>query len=485
MPCSCGENSNLPSNTTQDVSSALETESNVSKKHIDFILNREVFMSGMETFYKKIATDYDKQFDTSMTFGHLINENYFDNMKWEYFSNEDDMIIVTFCGTTDELYNRIPVSASFAWTSTAKAPIISRCVFGKDANGNYNEYSANEIQEKYGYDDYSTALFACDATFSVMLVTALVYTSNNNTQEQTEPSTSENTKSNTPSVPNNTQSTEQPTAPTVTAADYYKQGKDYYSSEQYLKAAEQFQKAGNYSDANTMLLDCYYQYGKNQMALQYTSEATKYLSMCRGYKDADEILLSFYYSEAISAYNALIQDFNTYGDHGSAYQDAKQKLLLCEGYKDSATMMRVAESIYNACENMDSLSGYEASLDGMTISANGNNVSITKEDFMGSRVGELLLNTNIAQKTFSATISHIFAPNMRNYGEVKVIEALILLFTDINSTSDLSSKIQNENDWTISGTTENFSSVYGGYNISIRVTEADWGYVDCTIKVEK
>lgn len=491
MLCACGADSSPKTETTEQVPPTIQSENTVSQEHIDFILTREVFMPGMESYYKQTATYYDKYFDADMTFSYLINSTYFESLKWEYLSNEEDMIIVTFYGIANGIADKIPISASFAWTSSAKAPIINAFIFGKNADGSYNEHSANTIQEAYGYDDYSMALFTCDATFSILLASALIDVAENDNQEQTTPSTSV-----TPSTPSNSgqqssgeqtttpnNPTTEQTTPPLTAADYYQMGKDSHSAKQYLEAVEHFKKADGYSDSSTMILDCYYEYGKAQMDLQYTSEGTKYLSMCRGYKDTDEILLSFYYSQATTAYNTLIQDFSTYGDHSAAYQDAKQKLLLCEGYKDSTTMMRVVESIYAACKDMDSVSGWEASLSGMSVTANGNNVAITKEKFMGGGGGDLVLNTDVLQKTFTATISRIFAPNMRNYGEAVVIEALLLLFTDISSTSDLSASLQSETAWTINGTTETFSTSYGGYSISIQVTEADWGYIDCAITV--
>ena len=487
MLCACGLDSPSKTEITEQTLTTTQGENGVSQEHIDFILGRKVFMPDMDSLYRSSISDYDTVFDTTITFGDLINDTHFVKglSKWEYLSNDDDMIMVSFSGMAQSISGEIPVVVGFSWTSKAKAPIVGHFILCTDSNGKNNEWSVDIIQNKYGHDT-ATAMMLCDALFSCMLCSALIDTSGNN-QEQTKPSspTTENTQPDTPSTPNNTPSTEKPTTPTMTAADYYKLGKDSHSSKQYLEAVEHFKKAGDYSDSSTMILDCYYQYGKSQMDLQYTSEGTKYLSMCRGYKDTDEILLSFYYSQATVAYNTLIQDFDTYGDHSSAYQDAKQKLLLCEGYKDSTTMMRVAESVYTACKEMDSVSGWEASLNGMTVSANGNNVSITKEAFMGGGGGDMVLSTNVAQKTFSATISHIFAPNMRNYSEIKVIEALLLLFTDINNTADLTAKLQSESNWTINETTETFSTSYGGYSVSIQVSEADWGYVDCKIKAEK
>ena len=493
MLCACGADSSPQTETTEQVPSTTQSENKILQEHIDFILSREVFMSGMESFYKSLLNDYDKAFDVGMTFADLMNNTYFESLKWEYLSNEDDMIIVSFYGILNGTADKIPVSASFAWASSAKAPIINAFIFGKNADGSYNEHSANTIQEAYGYEDYSMALFTCDATFSILLASTISDVAENDNQEQTTPSTST-----TPSTPSNSgqqssdeqtttpnNPTTEQTTPPLTVADYYQMGRDSHSAKQYLEAVEYFEKADGYSDSNTMILDCYYEYGKAQMDLQYTSEGTKYLSMCRGYKDTDEILLSFYYSQATVAYNALIQDFKTVGDHRSAYQDAKQKLLLCEGYKDSTTMMQVVETVYVANKDMGFASGWQASFSDMSVTANENNVSIIQKDYMGGGGGDLVLNTDVLQKTFSATISRVFARNMRNWSETAVIEALILLFTDIRSISDLSTSLQSATAWTISGTTEIFSTTYGGYHISITVTEAAYGYIDCTITVSR
>ena len=146
MLCACGADSSPQKETTEQVPSTTQSENKVAQEHIDFILNREVFMSGMETFYKSLLNDYDKAFDVGMTFADLMNNTYFENLKWEYLSNEDDMIIVSFYGIVNGTADKIPVSASFAWASSAKSPIISAFIFGKNADGSYNEHSANTIQ---------------------------------------------------------------------------------------------------------------------------------------------------------------------------------------------------------------------------------------------------------------------------------------------------------------------------------------------------
>lgn len=484
MLCACGVDLPPEAETTEQVPSTTQSENKVLQEHIDFVLDRKVFMSNMDGLYRSSISNYDVIFDTDITFRDLLNDTYFVKslLKWEYRSKEDDdFIMISFGGITKSPYGETPIVAAFAWTDTS-SPFVGHFIFGEESN----QWSIEIIKDKYGCDTI-TATMLCDALFSCMLATKLIDTPNYNTQEQSISSmpTNENTKPSNPFSSNDTPSTEQPTTPTMTAADYYKLGKDSHSSKQYLEAVEYFKKAGNYSDSSTMILDCYYQHGKSQMELQYTSEGTKYLSMCRGYKDTDEILLSFYYSQATAAYNVLIQALGTGGDHTATYQDAKQKLLLCEGYKDSTIMYRVVESIYTAYKEIENASNWEASLYEMSVSANGNNVSIAKEKFMGGGGGNLVLNTDVLQKTFTATISHIFASNMRNYGEIKVIEVLLLLFTDINNTADLTVKLQSESNWTINETTETFSTSYGGYSILIQVSAADWGYVDCKIKVEK
>lgn len=459
---SCG---NTLNKNDIESSHASQADANVSQEHIEFILQREVFFNEMHDIYKSVVSDFDMYLSLGLTFRDLLNDKYFDNLKWEYGSVEDGLTTVFFYGIIKKHNNDIPIAITFTWIQDAKKPFIPAYIFGKTDDGNYNQWSVNKVQEEFGYDD-ATAIIACDATFCAMLSATLINTTDNNHEE------AETTTDNSVHEP--------PSVPPVSAEDYYNMGMDSYDSGSYLEAAEHFKNAGNYSDSSTMLLDCYYQYGKAQMDLNYTSEGIKYLSMCRGHKDTDDILLSFYLSQAIDSYNNFLQDLHTSGDHSTAYQDAKQKLLLCEGYKDSTIMMRVVECVYFAHKEMEVVSSWEASLNEMSVSANGNDVSIKKEKFMGSD-GGLNLNTNVLQKTFSASISRVFAPNMRNYGEVNVLEALILLFTAINDTTDLRSQLQNENCWNITESGESFYCELGGYSIAIQVTVADRGYINCTI----
>lgn len=170
----CFKISSFNSNETINKNSTNPKNENfVSQEDIDFILNREVFISGMDSYYKEMFSNYEVYIDPNIKFSDLLNEKYFENINWKYFSTDADMSIVVFSGITKNTYNNIPVSASFSWTSNAKSPIISHFIFGKNDDGTYNEHSINTIKNEYNYDD-TMALFTCDATFSFLLSCSLI-----------------------------------------------------------------------------------------------------------------------------------------------------------------------------------------------------------------------------------------------------------------------------------------------------------------------
>jgi len=269
---------------------------------------------------------------------------------------------------------------------------------------------------------------------------------------------------------------------------YYEGGETLFTSKEYLSAVEKYKLAGNYSDAQTKIKECYYQYGNKQLSLNYISEATKYLSMCRGYKDTDDILLGYYYGEATKAVKVLMDAFpaNTFtATVDNAYKDAKNKLVLCEGYKDSANLLEIVEKLYFVWTEMQFESNFEASLYQMTASYSGTNISITKSNFMSGTSCLLSMTHNISNNTFSADITHMFNRSAREYDVRKVISAMLILFTDIKDTTDFDTKFSNASNWTASGENESFSMSYGGYHISVKSQPEDYGYIDCKIVVSK
>jgi hypothetical protein len=62
---------------------------------------------------------------------------------------------------------------------------------------------------------------------------------------------------------------------------------------------------------------------------------------------------------------------------------------------------------------------------------------------------------------------------------------MVILFTDIEETTDLDVAISNKNNWTITGDIESFNISYGGYEISIKTQIESYGYIDCEIAVTK
>lgn len=269
---------------------------------------------------------------------------------------------------------------------------------------------------------------------------------------------------------------------------YYEAGEALLKSGEYLSAVDKYSLAGNYSDAPTKILECYYQYGNKQLSLNYITEATTYLSKCRGYKDTDDILLGYYYGEATKAVKVLMDAFpaKTFtATVDNAYKDAKNKLVLCEGYKDSSTLLTIVEKLYYVWTEMQFESNWEASLYEMTASYSGDVISITKSNFMSGTSCTLSMTHNVKNNTFSADITHMFNLSAREYDVRKVVSAMLVLFTDIENTTDFDTKFSNKSNWTISGDNESFTMSYGGYNISVQTKPEAYGYIDCSISVTK
>lgn len=284
-----------------------------------------------------------------------------------------------------------------------------------------------------------------------------------------------------PSVPD--------TLPTVsnTQQEHYAYAETLLASQNYLSAASQYKLAGNYADAATKILECYYLYGKAQLALNYVTEATQYLSMCRGYKDTDEILLSYYYAEAKDAFDYLISSYSTYEfttTIDNAFTDTQNKLALCEEYKDSALLMKIAEKTYEAWDNIYFDSNCKVNLNNMSVSYTGNIITITKSRFWGE--ADLTLTYDITKETFSASIKDLFYTHSWESDVCKTLCATIRLFTAIENTDDLYSRMNQERNWSVSDTTEDFHWSYGGYNISINSVKTRYSYIDdLTIVVDK
>ena len=269
---------------------------------------------------------------------------------------------------------------------------------------------------------------------------------------------------------------------------YYEAGETLLKSGEYLSAVDKYSLAGNYSDAPTKILECYYQYGNKELSLNYITEATTYLSKCRGYKDTDDILLGYYYGEATKAVKVLMDAFpaKTFtATVDNAYKDAKNKLVLCEGYKDSSTLLTIVEKLYYVWTEMQFESNWEASLYEMTASYSGDVISITKSNFMSGTSCTLSMTHNVKNNTFSADITHMFNLSAREYDVRKVVSAMLVLFTDIENTTDFDTKFSNKSNWTISGDNESFTMSYGGYNISVQTKPEAYGYIDCSITVTK
>lgn len=268
---------------------------------------------------------------------------------------------------------------------------------------------------------------------------------------------------------------------------YYEKGVDYLASKEYLRAAEHFIHAETYSDARTLVSECYYCYGKQQFELNYISEAIEYLSKCRGYKDTDEILLSYYYGEATFAFDGFLDAFAS-GDNYSISQwfdKATEYLTLCEGYKDSNNLLKVTDKLYNAKKYLANISNQYGvlSLKGMSVSVNGNVITLDVPSWTtdASVVCSMILNYDMSSNTFTATLKNMyFNQSVVSRKNTKMVESLLLLFTDLEKLEEFVAMYSDETKWTAtwknyspgymqSGSTALFSIAYGGYEISIDV----------------
>jgi len=250
--------------------------------------------------------------------------------------------------------------------------------------------------------------------------------------------------------------------------NYYKEGIKYFNLRDYLTAAEQFTLAGDYSDAKTMVLECYYVYGKSQMSQNFVTEGVKYLSMCRGYKDTDEILGSYYYNDGVKAYNAFIQilsEKTLEGNITDAYERAVSSLSQCKGYKDADTLLKIAEKLYYAWSEIDSISGYECNLKDMIVTVSGTNIHIERESYMKYGAGDLVMDFDINKAGFTACISSMFLT--RDAAAAKSVSALLTVFAGITNTEDFKTLFRDGMNWAATEYGKNFNISYGGYTINI------------------
>ncbi|MBR5309430.1 MAG: tetratricopeptide repeat protein [Clostridia bacterium] len=269
---------------------------------------------------------------------------------------------------------------------------------------------------------------------------------------------------------------------------YYENGIELFNTNNYLSAAEKFILAKNYADTKTMELECYYQYGKQQFSLNYISNAIAYLSKCRGYKDTDEILLSHYYNEALKSFDIFIAYFSKFDftwKVDNAYKDAVNKLTLCEGYNNSTTLLKIVNKTYYVWNEMQFESKFNASLYRMNVSYSENQIIIDCNDFTQNSKGDLNLIYDLNNDTFNATITGAFSGAGRSYDVTKVICAMLKLFTTITDTKDIGEQLNTTSNWLITENNESFSNSYGGYNISINITESRKNNFDYKITATK
>lgn len=269
---------------------------------------------------------------------------------------------------------------------------------------------------------------------------------------------------------------------------YFENAEKLFNEQDYLTAAEAYSFADTYSDADTKILECYYCYGVQQMDMNNSTDAVTYLSKCRGYKNTDEILLSYYYLDASNAVDTLLYSFSQdsfTADIDASYKDAKSKLELCEGYRDSKDLLKVVETLYYVWKETPSATNHVASLNSMTTSYSGNIVQITRENFVSGTSCTLSLSYNIMDNTFEANITNMFNLSARESDAQTVISGLLVLFSEIDDTSDFDMAFSDISNWLISDKEESFSMHYSDYNISVQTKSERTYYIDCKISVSK
>lgn len=265
---------------------------------------------------------------------------------------------------------------------------------------------------------------------------------------------------------------------------FYEKGTEALEKGEYLSAEAYFIKADTYQDAATMVLECYYLYGKQQLELNYVSNATKYLSKCRGYKDTDDILLGYYYTEAtkaVKAFTKMVHEWSFIHEVNDAYEKAQNKLLLCEGYKDSVSVLKAIEKIYYLWDDFSDESNYAASFGNMTVEDIGETVTITQEGFT-QWGGSLTLVFDVEAKTFHAEIKDLY---WRRNTIKDVMCALVRTLTEVKKTEDLSVMFEDDTQWISTDEKDEFYVQYGGYLITVIEEATEGWYVDCTISATK
>lgn len=270
-------------------------------------------------------------------------------------------------------------------------------------------------------------------------------------------------------------------APEKVKENNYLQGKSLFDVSKYTEAAPYFENSGDYSDASTMELDCFYLYGKQQMELGYVSDAIEYLSKCRGFKDADDILLSYYYDEATKAYNTYMTAFAD-GDSYTInlnYEETHNKLVLCEGYKDSNSLLCVVDKLYEAKKYYGDLSSnvYGVfSMNGATVTIDGNIMTINVPSYTNDAqvICSLNVQYNMSNNSFTAIAENMYGgESVVSKKNVKMVESLLNIFGGVNNTSDFVNKYSDKSNWDINGAEGGYSTSYGGRNISVHVTLAN------------
>lgn len=266
---------------------------------------------------------------------------------------------------------------------------------------------------------------------------------------------------------------------------FYELGESFVKKGDYVSASQQFISAGKYSDAETMALECYYLYGKKQLELNYITSAIEYLEKCGNYKDASKIIKEYYYAEAEKATEKLISSFSeSYASvTHDLYDEAVEKLELCDGYKDSSTVLAIIKKIYYVWEEFQYKSKFTASLYGMSVRYTTEYIEIQQTQFVSHTDSVLELEYDIKNNSFNATISDI---TFIGLDRAKVIGAMVELFTGITDINDLKTKLSSSDSWRSENNNFHFSHSYGGYKISVDAVESQkYGKHDVIISATK
>ena len=147
---------------------ACKTETNeVSKKDIEFILSREIFIFKEDLFelYGQFVENPElfEPYRDGWKFGDLINDQYFlqDSIEWSYITDNriENADGVYFSGVIKETETKIKIL--FTWNDGAKIPMLGMCTLEPKQGEKLESWST-----EYAGADALEAVFMGDVKYS-------------------------------------------------------------------------------------------------------------------------------------------------------------------------------------------------------------------------------------------------------------------------------------------------------------------------------